>query len=173
MSDCKSIRDELFSEPAEPLLREGEDNPFRNIWEAEVFAIGNLLIKQGFMTQREWVEVFSEEIKAAQERGDPDRGDTYYDHWASALERVLIERGLTDRETLTEQQRLWELARKNTPHGVALSLDNAFLDDHGHDEHGHDHGHHHHHHHHGETPSEELLKPIFVCADTRNTEAYS
>ncbi len=165
MSECKSIRDELFSEPAEPLLREGEDNPFRNVFEAELFAIGNILIKQGFMTQMEWVDVFSQEIKAAQDRGDPDRGDTYYDHWASALERIFIERGLTDRETLTEQQQLWERARKNTPHGVPLALENAFLtqseDDHDHD---------HHHHHHGEMPPEEMLRPMTVCTDKGNIE---
>lgn len=161
MSECQSVRDELLSEPAELLLREGEDNPFRNIFEAELFAIGNILIKQGFMSQKEWVDVFSQEIKAAQDRGDPDRGDTYYDHWASALERIFIERGLTDRETLTEQQRLWELARKNTPHGVVLSLENAFLDHHEHD---------HDHHHHGDMPPEEMPSPMTVCTDKGNTE---
>lgn len=136
MSDCISLRDELLNEPAQPLLRDKEGTTFHNSWEAEAFAMGNLLIKSGFMTQAEWVEIFSQEIKAAQAKGDPDRGDTYYSHWMNALERIAIEHNITDRETLAEQQRLWDLAIKNTPHGVALSIENAYLKPHDHD---HDH----------------------------------
>jgi nitrile hydratase accessory protein len=155
-SVCRSIRDELLEEPAQPLLRDSEENPFRNAWEAEAFAMGNLLIKNGFMTVHEWVEVFSQEIRAAQAKGDPDRGDTYYSHWMNALERIFVERGVVDSGSLRERQRLWGLARKNTPHGVALSLDNALNPP------AHDHDHHHEH---GEMPPEELLRPVSVTTD--------
>ncbi|MFZ4702159.1 MAG: hypothetical protein ACOYMG_19110 [Candidatus Methylumidiphilus sp.] len=67
---------------------------------------------------------------------------------------------MTDRETLTEQQALWERARKNTPHGVPLALENAYLDPHDHD----------HDHHHGEIPVEELLRPMTVCTNHENIE---
>ncbi len=120
-------------------------NPFRDIWEAKAFAVGNLLIKSGFMSREEWVEIFSEEIKAAQQRGDEDRGDTYYSHWMHALERIAVERGLSTGPELRERQRLWQLARENTPHGVAVSLEHAFHSPdagHGHgDGHSHVHGH--------------------------------
>ena len=88
MSEPRKSREDFGSEPAQPLLRADETNPFRDIWEAKAFAVGNLLIKSGFMSRQEWVEVFSEEIKAAQRRGDEDRGDTYYSHWMHALERI-------------------------------------------------------------------------------------
>ena len=151
-SVCRSQRDELLDEPAQPLLRDGEENPFRNAWEAEAFAMGNLLIKNGFMTVGEWVQVFSEEIRAAQSHGDPDRGDTYYSHWMNALERIFVERGMIDRDGLRKQQALWGLARKNTPHGVALSLENAWNPP----------DHPDHHHEHGELPPEEMLRPLAV-----------
>ena len=91
MSEPRKSREDFGSEPAQPLLRADETNPFRDIWEAKAFAVGNLLIKSGFMSREEWVEVFSEEIKAAQRRGDEDRGDTYYSHWMHALERIVVE----------------------------------------------------------------------------------
>lgn len=162
MSDCISLRDELLNEPAPPLLRDNEGNAFRDVWEAKAFAMGNLLIKSGFISQKEWVDIFSEEILAAQAQGDPDRGDTYYNHWMNALERIAIDRDVVDRKTLQENQELWELAIRNTPHGVALSLDNAYLEpcsDHGHD-HAHDHDHHHHDHGHDQHP--DPFKPVGV-----------
>ena len=141
--------------PAAALLRENEGSAFRDVWEAKAFAMGNLLIKSGFISQKEWVDVFSEEILAAQAKGDPDRGDTYYNHWMNALERIAIERGVVDAKTLDEQQDLWALAVRNTPHGVALSLDNAYLEPHDHDhEHDHDHAH--------GTPGANNLKPVGV-----------
>lgn len=162
MSNCISLRDELLSEPAPPLLRENEGNAFRDVWEAKAFAMGNLLIKSGFMSQKEWVDVFSEEILAAQANGDPDRGDTYYNHWMNALERIMIEREITDRGTLEETQELWDLAIKNTPHGVALSLDNAYLSAHGEHDHAHNHDHDHHGHHHGDEGHPDPFKPVGV-----------
>ena len=146
------LREDLLKEPAPPLLRDDGAPPFRDLWEAEAFAIGNLLIKEGVITCKEWETVMSEAILRAQAAGDPDRGDTYFNHWADALETILISHGMTDRESLSEQQALWDRAIRNTPHGVALSLENAYLTpDHGHhheheDEHEHDHDHHHHDH---------------------------
>lgn len=153
-SSCRSLLDELMEEPAPPLLRDNEENPFRNSWEAEAFAMGNLLIKQGFMTQADWYRIFGEEIKLALQQGDPDQGDTYYNHWMNALERIVVERGLVEPDTLRKQQRLWGLARSNTPHGVPLSLENALNPP--------DAPHHHHDHDHGHLPPEELLQPIAV-----------
>ncbi len=154
MSDCISLRDELLNEPAPPLLRDNEGNAFRDVWEAKAFAMGNLLIKSGFISQKEWVDIFSEEILAAQAKGDADRGDTYYNHWMNALERIAIERNVVDMNTLQENQELWALAIKNTPHGVALSLENAYLEPH--DDHAHDH----HHHGHGHEQHPDPFKPV-------------
>jgi|GEM_PF-1043320 len=84
------------------------------------------------------VEIFSEQIKLAQAQGDLDRGDTYYSHWLSALEKLCFERGLSDSQSYQNSLQLRRKAIKNTPHGVPLALENAFLsqDDH---HHGHEH----------------------------------
>jgi nitrile hydratase accessory protein len=144
------LREDLLKEPAPPLLRDDGSPPFRDLAEAEAFAMGNLLIKSGMVSCKEWETAMNQAILRAQEAGDPDRGDTYFNHWADALENVVIAHQLTDRETLSAQQALWDRAIRNTPHGVALSLENAFLEphDHGHHHHDHDHEHDHEHGHH-------------------------
>jgi hypothetical protein len=89
-----------------------------------------------------WVDIFSQEIQKAQALDAPDRGDTYFSHWCSALERLCVERGLTDFQTHQAQLALWRQAILNTPHGVPLALENAY---HSADSEAHAHGHHHHH----------------------------
>jgi nitrile hydratase accessory protein len=172
MLEIDSIIEELEKEPIPPLLKDDGQPIFKDSWEAEAFAIGNILVKQGFLTCSQWVEIFSQEIKEAQAKGDPDRGDTYYQHWLNALERLCIERGLTDWESYQYELKLWHRAVKNTPHGVPLTLENAFLSDdfdqdqdHHHNHHHHDH-HSHHHHNTGDRPTDKLpenmWKPVAV-----------
>jgi len=96
------------------------------------------------------VEIFSEQIKLAQAQGDLDRGDTYYSHWLSALEKLCFERGLSDSQSYQNSLQLWRKAIKNTPHGVPLALKNAFLSQ--------DDDHHHHHEHYPEN----MFTPISV-----------
>lgn len=156
----------LQKEPIPPLLKDNGEPVFRDSWEAEAFAIVNLLIKQGFLTCSEWVEIFSQEIKAAQAQGDPDRGDTYFSHWCSALERISVERGLTDWPTYQRQLELWHQAVLNTPHGVPLALENAYDEtDSSHEHHHHDQGHNHHHQQvDPEHFPENMLNPVAVIA---------
>jgi nitrile hydratase accessory protein len=157
MTTLDPILEELTQEPIPPLLKDDGQPIFRDSWEAEAFAIGNLLIKQGFLSCSEWVNIFSEEIKKAQVQGDPDRGDTYYSHWLNALER------LTDWQTYQKQLQLWHQAVLNTPHGVPLAIENAYLEtDDNHDHHDHSHHHRHHHHHHSDKLPENILKPVAV-----------
>lgn len=135
---------------------------FADSWEAQAFALANLLIEKGFLTRAQWVAIFSQEIKAARGRGDPDRGDTYFQHWMAALERIMVERELISQPALQEQELLWLRAVENTPHGVAIALENAFnppVKDpgHHHDHHGHDH-----HDHDGHDHDRDLLMPMAV-----------
>jgi nitrile hydratase accessory protein len=147
-----------------PLLQDQGRPVFADAWEAQAFALANLLIEKGFLTRAQWVETFSQEIKAAQGRGDPDRGDTYFLHWIAALERTMVERELISRPALQEQEILWLRAVENTPHGVAIALENAFHPPvkghdhhHDHDHHGHDH-----HDHDGHGHDRDLLLPMAV-----------
>lgn len=111
-----------------PLLRDDDRPIFNDSWEAEALAIVRVLVSRGAFSAREWYDVISAEIRAAQERGDPDRGDTYYQHWMRALERITIEHGIIDPGTLVEHQRLWSLAVANTPHGSPILFEYAFAE---------------------------------------------
>jgi hypothetical protein len=103
------------------------------------------------------MDLMAEAIRRAQAAGDPDHGDTYYLHWCSALESLCFQRGLISPEAYQELLDRWALAIANTPHGVALTIENAEYDNQHsghHHSHSHSHSHAHSHDHgHGEPPS--------------------
>jgi nitrile hydratase accessory protein len=122
--------EELFHEEALPPLPHKRGEPiFRDSWEAEVYAIGNLLVKEGHILPAEWMKCMADAIARAQAEGDPDSGDTYYRHWCAALETVCFEKDWTTPDLYQQQLTLWAIAIANTPHGVPLSLENAFRSD--------------------------------------------
>ena len=85
-------------------------------------------------------------ISRAQAEGDPDLGDTYYQHWCAALESFCFDHHWISPDLYEQQLALWAQAIANTPHGVPLSLENATAPPHsaGHNhDHGHQHGHSH------------------------------
>jgi Nitrile hydratase beta subunit len=71
----------------------------------------------------------SQEIEAAQARGDPDLGRTYYQHWLNALERICVEKGLVDREGMRQRLEAWRRAYRRTPHDQPVELSPAFSRD--------------------------------------------
>lgn len=116
-----------FSIDELPALPRDKDGPvFNQPWEAKAFALAIRLSEAGFFTWPEWVGIFSREIKAAQERGDPDLGDTYYRHWLNALESICEAKGLVGREDMQQRTADWRLAYLNTPHGQPIDLAAAF-----------------------------------------------
>jgi nitrile hydratase accessory protein len=110
-----------------PALPRDKDGPvFNQPWEAKAFALAVRLSEAGCFTWPEWVRIFSQEIKAAQERRDPDLGDTYYQHWLNALERICAAKGLVGREDMRRRKTAWRRAYLNTPHGQPIDLAAAF-----------------------------------------------
>ena len=110
-----------------PALPRDQDGPvFNQPWEAKAFALAVRLSESGCFTWSEWVKIFSREIKAAQERGDPDLGDTYYQHWLNALERICAAKGLVGEEDRCRRKEAWRRAYLNTPHGRPIDLAAAF-----------------------------------------------
>jgi len=106
-----------------PLQPHDEDGPvFREPWEAQAFALAVELSQRGLFTWPEWTEAFATEIKTAQAAGDPDLGDTYYEHWTRALEKLIADKGGIDDATVTEQAETWRRAYLNTPHGKPIEL---------------------------------------------------
>jgi nitrile hydratase accessory protein len=109
--------------PFQPCDEEGP--VFREPWEAQAFGMVIALHQQGHFTWPEWTETFSAEIKSAQANGDPDLGDTYYEHWLRALERLVTEKGLSAPPEIDERKERWRKAYLNTPHGQPIHLEAA------------------------------------------------
>jgi nitrile hydratase accessory protein len=99
------------------------DGPvFREPWEAQAFAMAMALQARGLFTWKEWAAALGEEIRRAQEAGDPDTGETYYRHWLATLERLVADKGVTDAATLGRYHDAWDRAADRTPHGSPIEL---------------------------------------------------
>ena len=113
-----------------PALPHDKEGPvFNEPWEAQAFALAVCLSDVGCFTWPEWVAILSQEITTAQERGDPDLGGTYYQHWLNALEQICAETQLVSHEVVRERQEQWRRAYLNTPHGQPIELSAAFTHD--------------------------------------------
>jgi nitrile hydratase accessory protein len=95
---------------------------FREPWEAQAFAMALALQARGLFSWSEWASALGEEIKRAQAGGDPDTGETYYQHWLATLERMVAEKGLSDPATLARYHDAWDHAAERTPHGAPIEL---------------------------------------------------
>jgi nitrile hydratase accessory protein len=106
-----------------PSLPRDTDGPvFREPWEAQSFAMVLALYERGIFTWPQWAAILADEIERAQAEGDPDTGETYYRHWQSALERIVTEKGVTDRDSLLRYHDAWDHAADRTPHGSPIEL---------------------------------------------------
>lgn len=110
--------------PELPALPRDADGPvFRAPWEAQAFAMAVKLHEAGHFTWREWADRLAAEIRRARERGDPDLGTTYYEHWLAALEAIVAEKGLVDGGELARRKAEWDAAARATPRGRPIQLD--------------------------------------------------
>jgi nitrile hydratase accessory protein len=110
-----------------PALPRDDAGPvFREPWEAHAFALVVRLSEAGHFTWSEWVRTLIDEIRAAQQRGDPDTGEHYYHHWLRAAERLCMEKSLVDRAALERRKDEWRRAYLHTPHGQPIELAAAF-----------------------------------------------
>lgn len=106
-----------------PGLPRDEQGPvFSAPWQAQAFALALALHERGVFTWPEWAAALTEAIRHAQAAGDPDHGDTYYQHWLDALEGLVIGKGLADADRLHALEHAWEAAAQRTPHGQPIEL---------------------------------------------------
>jgi nitrile hydratase accessory protein len=106
-----------------PRLPRDEGGPvFAEPWQAQAFALAVRLSEQGHFTWKEWASTLAAEIKAAADRGEPDDGSHYYDHWLAALERLAAAKGLTDPAALAARKEAWAEAYRHTTHGKPVEL---------------------------------------------------
>lgn len=95
---------------------------FAEPWQAQVFALTLALHEGGHFDWPEWTRCLSAAIRDAQARGDADAGDTYYQHWLSALEQLLLEKRIAQPLALTSLRQAWRVAAEATPHGQPIEL---------------------------------------------------
>jgi nitrile hydratase accessory protein len=106
-----------------PRLPREKDGPvFAEPWQAQAFALAVNLSEEGHFTWSEWAAALGAEFKAAADRGEPDDGSRYYEHWLAALERLVTEKGLTDRAALATRKAAWADAYRHTPHRKPVEL---------------------------------------------------
>ena len=106
-----------------PRLPRDEGGPvFAEPWQAQAFALAVKLSEQGYFTWKEWADSLAAELQAAARRGEPDDGSRYYEHWLTALERLVTAKGLTDQTALLTRRDAWAEAYRATPHGTPVEL---------------------------------------------------
>jgi len=95
---------------------------FAEPWQAQAFALAVKLSEQGHFTWKEWAAALADELKAAADRGEPDDGSRYYEHWLATLERLVTAKGLSDPAALLTRKEAWAEAYRHTPHGKPVTL---------------------------------------------------
>jgi nitrile hydratase accessory protein len=106
-----------------PQLPRDEGEPvFAEPWQAQAFAMAVKLSEQGYFTWKEWAAALADELKVGADRGKPDDGSQYYEHWLAALERLATAKGLSDPATMLARKEAWADAYRHTPHGKPVEL---------------------------------------------------
>jgi nitrile hydratase accessory protein len=95
---------------------------FKEPWEAKAFAMTLRLHERGLFTWSEWAQALAEQVNRARSHGDPDLGDTYYQHWLTALEMLVATKGAASAEDLQHCAEAWREAAEHTRHGQPIVL---------------------------------------------------
>jgi nitrile hydratase accessory protein len=111
---------DLGALPALP--RDDEGPVFNAPWEAQAFAMTVSLHAAGAFTWREWADALAAELSAAAAHGEPDDGSHYYEHWLTALEKLVTKKGVVPAQELQRRLDEWDAAVRATPHGKPVEL---------------------------------------------------
>jgi nitrile hydratase accessory protein len=94
-----------------PLLPRNEGGPvFAEPWQARAFALAVRLSAAGHFTWTEWAAALATQLDAAAQRGAPDDGSRYYEHWLATLERLVAAKRLAAPAELLERKEAWATA---------------------------------------------------------------
>lgn len=91
--------------------------PFDAPWHGQAFALAVALNEAGHFSWPEWTEVFSATLKQLGREKPLDGSDDYYLAWVSALETMLSQKGMADKDLFAAMKANWTAAFLNTPHG--------------------------------------------------------
>jgi nitrile hydratase accessory protein len=111
--------------PRQP--RDAGEPVFAEPWQAQAFAVAIKLSEAGWFTWVEWAAALAVEIKAADAADAkagraPDDGTRYYEHWLSALEKLVAAKGLAEEAAIQVRKEEWAEAYRRTPHGQPVEL---------------------------------------------------
>jgi nitrile hydratase accessory protein len=94
---------------------------FAEPWQAQAFALTVALHDKGLFSWEEWAEALSAEVKRPDAAAD---GHDYYEHWLSALEKLLGAKGIAGPLEVDRVAAAWQRAAHATPHGKPILLEN-------------------------------------------------
>jgi nitrile hydratase accessory protein len=104
------------------LPRDRGEPVFAEPWQAQAFALTVRLHAAGCFTWIEWADSLAAVLREAGQRGEPDDGSHYYDHWLLALERLVTAKHLLEAAALDRRKTAWAEAYRTTPHGQPIVL---------------------------------------------------
>lgn len=113
-----------MSRSIEPL----PDDPrpaFNEPWQAEAYALVQVLVETGRISPQEWATAFGAALRQAATDGEPDSSETYYAALSKALERALVAGGAVQGTEVGQRIDDWRVAYKGTPHGKPIRLGGA------------------------------------------------
>jgi nitrile hydratase accessory protein len=129
MTSSDSVAARRATDAIPSIPRDADGPVFREPWQAQAFAMALALHARGLFTWPEWAAMLTEEIRRAQDEGDPDTGETYYLHWLATLERIVAARGVATAATLARYRDAWGHAAERTPHGAPIALESRDFPD--------------------------------------------
>jgi len=104
-----------------PLMPRDNDGPvFAEPWQAQAFAVVVDLIESEKITRTEWADRLGAVLKSAEDEGQYDAGERYYDYWLTALEQLVVEKDLADWQELGDEK---DSIRDNDHHRREHQLD--------------------------------------------------
>jgi nitrile hydratase accessory protein len=116
------IADEALLDALPRLPRDAEGPVFAEPWQAQAFALAVDLSRAGHFTWPEWAAELGRVLAEAAASGTPDDGAAYWTHWQTALERLVLARGLSTTKALDARTEAWREAYRTTPHGQPVTL---------------------------------------------------
>ena len=98
---------------------------FDELWQAQVLAIADALVTKGDISASDWSNALGRELEQAEQSGEPDDHQTYYQAALRALESLLADSTAVTAGELEERRSAWARAYEATPHGEPVELANA------------------------------------------------
>lgn len=117
-----SISPELDLGALPALPRDDQGPVFKAPWEAQAFAMTLSLHAADAFTWPEWADALATELATAANHREPDDGNYYYEHWLTALEKLVVRKRIVPQRELERRVGEWDAAAQATPHGKPIEL---------------------------------------------------